>query len=42
MHQPPKGSDESKLLEILRNPIDWVPLNDKEAGAKWLNKYKKS
>lgn len=28
MHEPPKNSEESKLLEILRNPKDWIPLGE--------------
>lgn len=30
MHEPPKGSEESKLLEILTNPKDWIPLDETE------------
>lgn len=36
MHDPPKNSEESKLLEILRNPKDWLPSDgtDEEAANK--------
>lgn len=30
MHDPPKNSEESKLLEILRNPKDWLPIEGAE------------
>lgn len=30
MHNPPKNSEESKLLEILRNPKDWYPIEGGE------------
>lgn len=33
MHEPPKKSDESKLLEILRNPKDWIPIDETEAES---------
>ena len=23
-HQPEEGSEEAKLLEVLKNPIDWI------------------
>lgn len=26
MHKPPKNSEESELVEILRNPKDWFPI----------------
>ncbi|XP_031627131.1 oxygen-dependent coproporphyrinogen-III oxidase [Contarinia nasturtii] len=34
MHEPPKNSDESKLLEVLRNPKDWLPMEETETEAK--------
>lgn len=30
MHTPPKDSEESKLLEILRNPKDWVNVEEQK------------
>lgn len=33
MHTPAKNSEESQLLEILRNPKDWCPMEgDEEEG----------
>lgn len=28
MHEPPKDSEESKLLEILKNPKDWIAIEE--------------
>lgn len=30
MNYPPKNSEESKLLEILRNPKDWYPIESED------------
>lgn len=43
MHEPPKNSDEGKLLEILRNPKDWIPVDEpEEKGAKKEGKKESS
>lgn len=28
MHEPAKDTEEAKLIEILRNPKDWITLDD--------------
>lgn len=30
MHYPPKNSEENELVEILRNPKDWFPIEGEE------------
>lgn len=32
MHNPPKNSEESKLVEILRVPKDWLPIEGEKRG----------
>lgn len=42
MHEPPKKSDESKLLEILRNPKDWIPIDEAETKSEKEGKKESS
>lgn len=36
MHDPPEGTPEGKLLEVLRNPKDWVDYSGEEGGREDL------
>ena len=32
-HKPEAGSMEEKLMGVLKEPVDWVPLEDVTSGA---------